>query len=147
MIPPHPLTNFEVQAYYQNELRFNGVFSGDNLSNMIKNGACVINLDEYYDIGTHGVALYVNDKTVTYFDSFGVEHILKEIMKFIGNKNIITNIFRIQAYDSIMCGYFCIGFIKFMFNDNSLTNFTSLFSPNGFKKNDDIILNYFLNNL
>ena len=147
MIPPHPLTNFEVQAYYQNELRFNGVFNGDNLSNMIKNGACVINLDEYYDIGTHGVALYVNDKTVTYFDSFGVEHILKEIMKFIGNKNIITNIFRIQAYDSIMCGYFCIGFIKFMFNDNSLTNFTSLFSPNGFKKNDDIILNYFLNNL
>ena len=64
-------------------------------------------------------------------------------MNFIGNKNIITNIFRIQAYDSIMCDYFCIGFINFMFNGNSLTDYTSLFSPNDFKKNDDIILKYF----
>ena len=102
MIPPHPLTNFEVQEYYQNKSRFKGVSSRDNLTNMIKIGAYVINLDEYHDIGTHWVALYVNNKTVTYFDSFGVEHIPKEIMKFIGDKNIITNIFRIQAYDSIM---------------------------------------------
>ena len=92
------------------------------------------------------MALYVNNKTVAYFDSFGVEHFPKEIMKFIGNKNIITNIFRIQAYDSIMCSYFCIGFINFMFNGNSLADFTNLFSPNDFKKNDDIILNYFLTN-
>ena len=124
-----------------------GVFSKDNLPNTIKNGASVINLDEYHDIGTHWVALYVNNKTVTYFDSFGVEHIPKEIMEFFDNKNIITNIFRTQAYDSIMCGYFCIGFINFMFNDNSLTNFSNLFSLNDFKKNNDIILNYFLNNL
>ena len=90
------------------------------------------------------MALYVNNKTVTYFDSFGVEHIPKEIMKFIkfiDNKNIITNIFRIQAYDSIMCGYFCIGFMNFMFNGNSLTDFTNLFLPNDFKENDNIILN------
>ena len=73
----------------------------------IKNGGYVINLDEYHDIGTHWLAFYANNKTVTYFDSFGVEHIPKEIMKFIDNKNI-TNIFRIQACDSIMCGYFCI---------------------------------------
>ena len=143
----HPLTNFEIQEYYQNEPRFNGVFSSDNLpnnNNNIKNGAYVINLDEYRDIGTHWEALYVNNKTVTYFDSFGVEHIPKEIMKFIDNeqsssakarnKNIITNIYRIQAYDSIMCGYFCIGFINFMFNGNSLTDYTSLFSPNNLKK-------------
>ena len=64
-------------------------------------------------------------------------------MKFIGNKKIIPNIYRIQAYDSIMCGYFCIGFINFMFNGNSLTDYTSLFSPNDLKKNDDIILKYF----
>ena len=64
-------------------------------------------------------------------------------MKFIGNKNIITNIYRIKAYDSIMCADFCIGFINFMFNGNSLTDYTSLFSPNDFKKNDDIILKYF----
>ena len=143
-LPPHPLTNFEIQEYYQNEPSFNGVFSRDNLpsnknnnnNNNIKDGVYVINLDEYRDIGTHWVALYVNNKTIIYFDSFGVEHIPKEIMKFIGigNKNIITNIFRIQAYDSIMCGYFCIGFINFMFNGNSLTDYTSLFSPNDFKK-------------
>ena len=89
----------------------------------IKDGAYVINLAEYSDIGTNWVALYVNAKTVTYFDSFGVEHIPKEIKKFINNKNIITSIFRIQAYDSVMCGYFCIGFIDFMFKGNSLTDF------------------------
>ena len=141
----HPLTNFEIQAYYQNEPRFNGVFSRDNppSNNNIKNGAYVVNLDEYHDIGTHWVALYVNNKTVTYFDSFGVERIPKEIIKCIDNKNITINIFRIQAYDSIMCGYFCIGLINFMFNVNSLTDYTNLFSPNDFKKNDDIILKYF----
>ena len=115
-LPPHPLINFEIQEYYQNEPRFNGAFSRDNLDSAVKNGAYVINLDEYHDIGTHWVALYVYNKTVTYFDSFGVEHIPKEIMKFIAHKKIITNIYRIQAYDSIMCGYFCIGFINFMFN-------------------------------
>ena len=123
-----------MQGYYQNEPRFNGDFSRDNLPNTTKNGAYVINLDEYCDIGTHWVALYVNNKTITYFDSFGVEHILKKIIKFIGNKKIITNIYRIQAYDSIMCGYFCIGLMNFMFNGNSLTDYTSLSSPNDFKK-------------
>ena len=134
ILPPHPLTNFEIQEYYQNEPRFNGVFSRDNLpnnnnnnNNNIKNGAYVIYLDEYHDIGTHWVALYVNNKTITYFDSFGVEHIPKEIMKFIARKKIITNIYRIQAYDSIMCGSFCIGFINFMFNGKSLTDYTNLF--------------------
>ena len=96
-LPPHPLTNFEIQKYYQNEPRFNGVFSRDNLPNSIKNGAYVISLDGYYDIGTHWVALYVNNKTIKYFDSFGVEHIPREIMKFIAGKKIITNIYRIQT--------------------------------------------------
>ena len=115
-LPAHPLTNFEIQEYYQNEVRFNGVFSRDNLPNnnirskelgsSVKNGAYVVNLDEYHDTGTHWIALYVNNKIVTYFDSFGVEHIPKEIMNFISRKKIITNIYRIQAYDSIMCGVF-----------------------------------------
>ena len=100
--------------YYENESRFNGVYSRDNLSK-IKDGAYIINVDEYSDIGTQCVALWVSNNNVTYFDSFGVEHIPKEIIKFIKNRNIKTNIFRIQAYDSIMCGYFCIGFIDFMF--------------------------------
>ena len=145
-MPPHPLTNFEIQKYYQNEPRFNGVYSRDNLPK-IKDGAYIINLDEYSDIGTHWVALYVQNNDVIYFDSFGVEHIPKEIKTFISNKNIKTNIFRIQAYDSIMCGYFCIGFIDFMLAGKSLTEFTNLFLPNNFKKNDDIILNYFTNNI
>ena len=89
MIPPHPLTNFEVKIYYQNEPKFNGVYSRDNF---------------------FWIALYVNFKTITYIDSFGVEHIPKEIKKFIKNKSIITNIFRIQTYDSVLCGYFFIGF-------------------------------------
>ena len=141
---PHPLTNFEIQAYYQNELRFIGVYSRDNLPETIKDGAYVVNLDEYSDIGTHWIALSVNNKIVTYFDSFGIERISKEVKKFVNNKNIIANIFRIQPYDSVMCGYFCIGFIDHMFVGKSLTDYTNLFSPNNFKKNDDIILNYFL---
>ena len=101
---PNPLTKFEIQAYYQNEPIFNGVYSRDNLPDKIKDGAYVINPDEYSDIVTDWIALYVNNKLVTYFDSFRVEHIPKEIKKFINNKNIIANIFRIQAYDSIICG-------------------------------------------
>ena len=95
---PHPLTNFEIQKYYQNEPRFNGVYSRDNLPKL-KDGAYVINLDEYSLGWTYWVALYVINDDVTYFDSFGVEHIPKEIRTFINNKNIKTNIFKIQAYD------------------------------------------------
>ena len=103
---PHPLTNFEIQAYNQNEPRFVGFYRRDNLPYKIKNGAYVINLDEHSDIGTHWIALHLNNKTVIYFDSFGIEHIPKEVKKFVGNRNIISNIYRIQNCDSIMCGYF-----------------------------------------
>ena len=124
---PHPLTNFEIQKYYENEPKFNGVYSRDNLPG-IKDGAYVINLDEYSDIGTHWVSLWVyNGNNVTYFDSFGVEHIPKEIKKTIKNKNIKTNIFRIQAYDSIMCEYFGIGFINYMLKGKTLTEYTNIF--------------------
>ena len=116
------------------------------MPNKIKDGAYVTNLDGYSDIGTHWIALYVKNKDITYFDSFGGEHIPKEIKAFIKNENIKTNIFRIQAYDSIMCGYFCIRFINFMFKGKTLTEYTNLFSPNDFKKNDDTILKYFMNN-
>ena len=93
-MPPRPLTNLEMQKY-QNKPRFNGVYSSDNLPK-VKDGAYVINLDEYSNIGNHWVALYVGGANdVTYFDSFGVEHIPKEIRTFIGNKHIKTNIFRI----------------------------------------------------
>ena len=118
--------------YYENESRFNGVYSRDNLPNKIKDEAYVINLDEHSDIGTHWIALYVKNNDITYFDSFGVEHIPKEIKAFIKNKYIKVNIFKIQAYDSIMCRYFCVGFIKFMLKGKSLTAYTNLFSLNNF---------------
>ena len=118
----------------------------DNLPSKIKDGAYVINLDEYSDIGIHWIALYVKNNDITYFDSLRVEHIPKEIKAFVNNKNINTNIFRVQAYDSIMCRYFCIGFIDFMLKGNNLTEYANLFSPNDFKKNDDTVLNYFMNN-
>ena len=87
LIPPHPLTSFEIQMYYQNEARFNGVYFRDNLKK-IKDGAYLIILDEYSDIGTHWFALYVQNNEVTCFDSFGVDHIPKEIRTFISNKDI-----------------------------------------------------------
>ena len=105
--------------YHENESRFNGVYSRGNFPNKIKDGAYVINLDEYSDIGTHWIALYVKNNVITYFDSFGVEHIPKEIKTFIKNRNIKTNI---------------------------LTEYTNLFSPNNFKKSDETILNYFMSN-
>ena len=117
LIPPPPLPNFEMQAYYQNEPRFNGVYSRDNLPDKIKHGSYIVNLDEYHDIGSHWIA-YVNNKTVTYFDSSEVEHIPKELKKNINNKNIIANMYRVQNYDSIMCGCFYIRFINYMFKGN-----------------------------
>ena len=98
----------------------------------------------------------MQNNNVTYFDSFGVEHIPKEIKAFINNnnnnnnnndKNITAGTFRIEAYDSIMCGYFCVGFIDFMLKGKTLTEYTNLFSTNNFKKNDNIILNYFMTNI
>ena len=104
LILPHPLTNLEIQKYYQNEPRFNGALSGNNLSKKIKDVAYVINLDEYADVGMHWIALFCNRNEIVYFDSFGVEHVPEEIKEFIGNKNIKANIFRVQANNSVMCG-------------------------------------------
>ena len=139
LISFHPLTNIEINEYYKNEPRFNGVYSRNNLPKIIKKGAYVINLDEYANIGTNWIALFVKPKYTVYFDSFGVEHIPKEMKKFIDNKDIKANIFRLQAYNSIMCGYFCIEFINYMFKSMTLLEYTNLFSLNDFKKNDEII--------
>ena len=163
LLPFHPLTNIEISKYYASESRFNGVYSRDNLPKITKKGADVINLDEYENTGTHWIALFVKTNEVIYFDSFGIEHIPKEINKFIGNeqsstakpsslersakarnKKIKANIFRIQAYDS-MCGYFCIEFINYMLKGKTLLDYTNLFSPNDFKKNDQVIKRIFKN--
>ena len=89
--------------------------------------------------------MFCNRNEIVYFDSLGVEHVPEEIKKFIGNKNTKANIFRVQANDSVMCRYFCIDFIDFMLASKKLTDYTNLFSPNDFKKNDNIILSYFKN--
>ena len=126
---PHLLTNFEMRKYYQNKPRFNGLYSRDILPKWIKHGAYVTSLDDYLDVVTHWIALHVKNIEIIYFDSFGVQHVPKEIEIFIGHKNTKTNIFRIQSNNSIMCGYFCIGFIDFMFAGKTLIYFTSLFFP------------------
>ena len=111
----------------------------------IKDGAYVINLDEYADVGTHWIALFCDRNEIVYFDSFGVENVPEEIKEFIGNKKIKANIFLVQENDSIICGYFCIGFIDFMLPGKKLTGYTNLFSPHDFQKNDHIFLSYFRN--
>ena len=126
-MPSHSLTNFEIKKY-QNEPRFNGVFSRNNLPEKIKDGAYAINLDQYADVGTYWIALFCNKNEIVYFDSFGVEHIPEEIKESIGNKNIKANIFLLQANDSVMWGYFCIGFIDFMPAGKKLTDFPFIFS-------------------
>ena len=110
----------------------------------MKDGAYIVNLDDYRSIGIQWIVLHAASNGMTYFDSVGVEHIPKEIKKFIGKKNVITNIFRIQVYDSIMCEYFRTGFIGFMFKSMTLIHFTNLFLPHNFKKKNELILNYFL---
>ena len=130
------------------------MYSKNNFPNKIKKGAYVIYLDEYENTGTYWIALFVKPKYTVYFDIFGIEHIPKEINKFIrfkeigsavGNNNIKSNIFIIQAYDSIMCGYFCIEFINHMLKGKTLLDYTNLFSPNDFKKNDQVIKRIFKN--
>ena len=142
-MPSDPLSNFEIQKYYQNEPRFNGVYSRNNLPKQIKDGAYVINLDEYADVDTHWIALFCNRSEIVYFDSFGVEHVPEEIKKFVGNKNIIANTFRLQPNNLVTRDYFCTGFIVFILAGKKLTEFTSMFSPYDFKRNDNIILSCF----
>ena len=88
-MPPHPLTNIEIQKYYQNEPRFNGVYSRDNPPE-IRDVGYVINIDEYSNFGTHWVALYIHNDDVTYFDGFEVEHIPKEMKVFIARSLSVT---------------------------------------------------------
>ena len=131
-----------MENYYQNEPRFNDVYSRNNLPKKIKDGAYLINIYKYADVGRHWIPLFFNRSEIVFFNSFGVEHILEEIKEFVGNKNIAANIFQVQANDSIIFGYFCIWFIDFMLGSQKLNDFTSLFFPYDFKKNDNIILSY-----
>ena len=126
-MPSYPLTNFEIQKYYQHEPRFDGVYFRNNFPEKIKDGTYLINLDEYAEVGTHWISLFCKRFETVYFDSFGVEHGPEQIKEFIKNKNIKANIFRVRANNSIMCGCVCIGFINFMFSGKKLTDFKHIF--------------------
>ena len=115
-----PYPNFDIQKFYQNEPKHNCVYSKNNLSK-IKDGTYIIIIDESESIRTHWTVLYENSENITDFE---VEHILKQIRKFIGKKNTVANVFRTQAYHSIMCEYLCIGFIDFMLKRKSLFIFS-----------------------
>ena len=131
------LPNFEIQKYYRSEPRFNGAFSRNNLPKKIKDGAYVINLGGYAVEAHIGLLYFVTEMNVFISIVLVLNMFLK---KFVGNKNIKANIFREQANDSVMCGYFCIGFIDFVLAGKKLTEYTSLFSPHDFKKSNDLVL-------
>ena len=109
----------------------------------IKDGAYVIYLDEYKSIETQWITLYVNDDNLTYSDSFGVEHIPKEINNLLGNKDIKTNIYGIQPNDSVMCGYFCIGFTDFMPKGKRLSDYKNCLLLTNMQRMTKKILEYF----
>ena len=133
---PHPLTNFETGKYYQIQLRFNGVYSTNNLPEIMDDGY-IINIYEWKSIGIHWLALSVNGNNVTYCGSIVVEYISKEIKQFIENKNIMINIYEILAYESIMWRYFWTGFIHSMLDNKKLIDFTNFFSRKSFKQNEN----------
>ena len=117
-------------------------FSRNNLPR-IKHGTYVINLNDKKSKGTHWVSLFIDRNTAVYFDSFGIEYIPQEVLNKIKDKSITHNIFRIQDNESIMCGFYCIAFVEYMLAGEILLDYTNLFSPNDYKKNDKIIYKYF----
>ena len=127
---PHPLANYEIQKYYQNEPRFNGVYSGDNLPK-IRDGAYVINLDEYSDIGTYRIAFTYKIMMLLILIVLEYNIFQKKLKHLVV---IETFIFRKEAHDIIMCRHFCILFINFMLAGKTLTDFTNVFSPDNLKK-------------
>ena len=143
LMPPHLLTNYEIQKYYQNEKSLMVFFFRKSMTEKIKDGDYIINPDECAEVGIDWIALFCSRNEIVFFDSFGVEHVPEEIKEFNWNKNMKANIFRIQANDSVMCGCFCIGFIDFMLAGKKLTDFRNLLSPYDFEKNYDIVLSYF----
>ena len=137
------MSNFEIEEYFKKEPKFKGVYSRNSLPSLSKDGGYVVNLDERGEAGTHWVAIHIKGPKATYFDSFGIEHIPNEVLRFLRKKDIDSNIFRVQSKKSVLCGYFCIKFLEYMFSGKTLTEYTNLFSPTDFKKNDKVVLRLF----
>ena len=124
---PYPLTHVKIIEYYENEPRFNGVYSRDTLPKTIKKGAYVINLDKYADVGTHWIALHLKIMKLLTLIALVLSMFLKKLKDLLDIKTSKQTY--LEAYNSIMCGYLCIGFIDFMFANKTLIDSTSLFSP------------------
>ena len=133
LVLPHPLTNFEIQKYYKSEPRFNGVFSRNDLAKKIKDGTYIINLDEFADVGTHWIALFCIKMKLFISIVLVLNIFLNKLKNLSEIKKIKANIFRLQENNSVMYGYFCIGFIDFMVAGKKLTDYKNLFSPYNFK--------------
>ena len=141
LIQPHPLTNFEIRKYYKNEPRFDGAFPRNNLPKnnsikKIKDGAYIINLDDYANVRTHWIALFCKKMKLFISIVLVLNTFLKKLKNLLKNflEIKIYKIFRVQEINSIMCGYFCIGFIDFMLAGKKSTDYTNLFSPHDFTK-------------
>ena len=131
----HSLTYFEIQRYYQNESRFIGVYLRDNLPKKIKDRAYLIDLDEYADVGTHWIALHaLNNNDLFILIVLVLKTFLKRLSALLVYKNMQTNVFRIQAHHSAMCGYFCIAFIDYILVGKTLFDYTGLLSLHDLKK-------------
>ena len=136
-------SNIEITKYFNYEPRFNGAFWRDSLPR-IKDGVYVINLTDKQSKGTHWVSLFIDGNTAVYFDSFGIKYIPQEVFSKIKHKSITQNIFRIQDDDFIMCAFYCIIFTEYIYACRKvLLDYTNLFSPDDYKKNEKIIYNYF----
>ena len=138
----HSLSNIEIDKYFKYDSRFNGLFSRHNLFR-IKDGVYVINLDDKQSEVTHWVSLFIDKNIAVYFYCSVIEYISQEVLSKIKDKSITHNIFRIQDADSIMRGFYCIAFIEYMLSGKALLDYTNLFSPNDYQKNDRIIYEYF----
>ena len=145
-VPLHFLSKIEITSYFSYEPRFNSVFS-KNILPEIKDGACAINFDDKRSNPllflspklTYWISLFIDKNTAVYFDSFGIEYIPQWLLDKIRDKSITHSIFRIQDNDSIMCETYCITFMEYMFAGKTLLDYTNLFFPNDYKKNDKII--------
>ena len=138
LVPLNPLNNIKITNYLHYEPRLNGLFSRNNLPR-IKDGAFVINLDDTDSKGKHWVSLLIDKNTAVSFESFGIEYIALEVLNKIRDKSVTHNIFRMQDNESIAYGFYCITFIEYILVRKTLLDYTNLFSPNDYKKNDKII--------
>ena len=138
LVPLHPLSNIEINQYFNYDSKFNGVFSRNNLPR-IKYVPYVINLDDKNSKETHSDSLFIDRNTAVYFDSFRIEYIPQKVLNKIKDKSITHSIFRIHDNDSFTCGFCCIVFVEYLLAGTNLLDYTNLFSPNDYKKNDKII--------